>query len=93
MRIHPLLNWSELDIWKYIEKEKIPVNSLYFSKNGERFRSLGCVPCTKSFPSTASNICEIIKELKVSQSSERGGRLSSREQLEIMQRLRAMGYF
>tara|TARA_Y100000310_G_C20670869_1_gene810209 strand:+ start:119 stop:913 length:795 start_codon:yes stop_codon:yes gene_type:complete len=93
MRIHPLLNWSEVDIWKYIEKENIPVNPLYFSKKGERFRSLGCIPCTKSFSSTASNIGEIIEELKVSQSSERGGRLSSREQLEVMQRLRAMGYF
>ena len=34
IRIHPLLGWTELDIWKYIKREKIPIVNLYFSKNG-----------------------------------------------------------
>ena len=47
-RVHPLLNWTEKDIWEYIKKENIPVSSLYFAKNGKRFRSIGCEPCTRA---------------------------------------------
>jgi sulfate adenylyltransferase subunit 2 len=32
MRIFPLSNWTELDIWHYIRRERIPVVSLYFSQ-------------------------------------------------------------
>lgn len=32
MRVFPLSNWTELDVWRYIQKEKIPVVPLYFSK-------------------------------------------------------------
>ena len=32
MRIFPLSNWTELDVWRYIEQEKIPVASLYFAE-------------------------------------------------------------
>ena len=31
LRVFPLSNWTELDIWQYIEREQIPVVSLYFS--------------------------------------------------------------
>jgi len=31
IRVFPLSNWTELDIWKYIGREKIPVVPLYFS--------------------------------------------------------------
>lgn len=31
LRVFPLSNWTELDVWKYIEYEKIPVVPLYFS--------------------------------------------------------------
>ena len=47
IRIHPLLHWTELNIWEYIERENIPVIPLYFAnEKGERYRSLGCAPCT-----------------------------------------------
>ena len=32
MRVFPLSNWTELDIWRYVEQENIPVVPLYFSK-------------------------------------------------------------
>jgi sulfate adenylyltransferase subunit 2 len=32
MRVFPLSNWTELDVWRYIERENIPVVPLYFSK-------------------------------------------------------------
>lgn len=32
MRVFPLSNWTELDVWRYIERENIPVVPLYFSR-------------------------------------------------------------
>jgi sulfate adenylyltransferase subunit 2 len=32
MRVFPLSNWTEIDIWRYIEREALPVVSLYFAK-------------------------------------------------------------
>jgi sulfate adenylyltransferase subunit 2 len=32
MRVFPLSNWTELDVWRYIELEKIPVVPLYYAK-------------------------------------------------------------
>lgn len=33
MRVFPLSNWTEIDIWEYILEEKIPVVSLYYAKD------------------------------------------------------------
>jgi sulfate adenylyltransferase subunit 2 len=35
IRVFPLSNWTELDIWRYIELEKIPVVPLYFARERE----------------------------------------------------------
>ena len=32
MRVFPLSNWTEIEIWQYIEQESIPVVPLYFAK-------------------------------------------------------------
>ncbi|WP_336485639.1 sulfate adenylyltransferase subunit CysD [Methylobacterium nigriterrae] len=32
LRVFPLSNWTELDIWLYIEQERIPIVPLYFAK-------------------------------------------------------------
>ncbi len=32
MRVFPLSNWTELDVWSYIRREKVPVVPLYFAK-------------------------------------------------------------
>lgn len=42
MRIHPILHFSEADIWRYLNTRKAPYCSLY--RKG--YRSLGCEPCT-----------------------------------------------
>src|SRR5262249_13540069 len=31
MRVYPLSNWTELDVWRYIAAEEIPVEPLYFA--------------------------------------------------------------
>ena len=40
IRIHPILHWNEIDIWSYIEREKIPLVDLYFSRNGKGTEAL-----------------------------------------------------
>ena len=35
MRVFPLSNWTELDVWRYIERERIPVVPLYFAAERE----------------------------------------------------------
>lgn len=54
VRVFPLSNWTELDIWRYSEREQIPLAPLYFAQvrpvverdgmlivmDGERFRLL-----------------------------------------------------
>jgi len=32
MRVFPLSNWTELDVWRYIQRESIPIPDLYFAK-------------------------------------------------------------
>lgn len=32
MRVFPISDWTELDVWLYIQQNDIPVNSLYFAK-------------------------------------------------------------
>ena len=31
MRVFPVSNWTELDIWNYIRREKIELPSIYFA--------------------------------------------------------------
>ena len=41
IRVFPLSNWTELDIWQYIYLEQIPIPSLYFSKEREVVEYMG----------------------------------------------------
>lgn len=91
-RIHPLLHMTELDIWEYTKKDNIPISDLYLSKNGKRFRSIGCLPCCGPVDSTAGSIDEIIEEIKTTDTSERAGRAQDKEDAYTMQKLRALGY-
>ena len=92
LRVHPLLHWTEIDIWRYIEREKIPVVDLYFAKNGKRYRSLGDQDITNPIVSNASTITEIIEELETTTAPERAGRAMDRETEDAFERLRAAGY-
>jgi sulfate adenylyltransferase subunit 2 len=92
IRVHPILDWTEVDIWEYIRRESIPVIDLYFSRNGYRYRSLGCAPCTSRIRSDARNVSEIIEELKATRTSERSVRAQDQEGSYAMQQLRVNGY-
>ena len=96
VRIHPLLDWTELNIWEYIERETIPTVSLYYNQgDGKRYRSLGCYPCTFPVESTARNPREIIEELrtgKFANIAERSGRAQDKDDGGGLETLRRDGY-
>jgi sulfate adenylyltransferase subunit 2 len=92
MRIHPILHWRELDVWEYIKREGMPIHPMYFAKNGKRYRSLGCEPCTLPIESSAANVDDIVNELKTTKIAERSGRAQDKEKVFTMQKLRALGY-
>jgi sulfate adenylyltransferase subunit 2 len=122
MRIFPLSNWTEYDVWDYIAAEDIPVVPLYFAaprpvvrragtwimlddhrlplNPGEvaetkmvRFRTLGCYPLSGAVESTATNLAEIIAEMRLARSSERQGRLIDSDAEASMERKKREGYF
>ena len=122
IRVFPLSNWTELDVWLYIELEKIPIIPLYFAKKRQvidrkgvlimldderfplkkedkpfleniRFRTLGCYPLSGAIRSRASTVKEIIKEMLVSENSEREGRVIDYDVEGSMETKKKEGYF
>lgn len=96
VRIHPLLDWTELNLWEYIEREEIPIVDLYFDRGeGKRYRSLGCFPCTTPVESTAKTVHEIVEELrsgKFANIAERSGRAQDKDDGGGLETLRRDGY-
>ncbi len=119
VRVFPLSNWTELDIWTYIKKENISVVPLYFAqkrkmlkRNGvlvridefntpkeeeeiiedwSRFRTLGCSPSTGAILSKATNLDEIIEEIRLTRFSERQSRAIDNS--SSMECKKKQGYF
>ena len=92
VRIHPLLEWTELDVWRYVAREGVPVCELYFARSGKRFRSLGERDITEPIVSDATTVEEIIAELTSTRQPERAGRTMDHETEDAFERLRAAGY-
>ena len=122
IRVFPISNWTELDVWQYIYLEGIPIVPLYFAakrpvveKDGVkimvddermpigpddvikeemvRFRTLGCYPLTGAVNSTATTLEEIIKEMLLSRTSERQGRVIDNDSAGSMEKKKIEGYF
>ena len=122
LRVFPLSNWTELDVWQYVHLENIPVVPLYFAaprpvverdgalivvddermrlRPGEvpalrrvRFRTLGCWPLSGAIESNATTLPEIIREMLLTRSSERQGRLIDHDGEASMERKKQEGYF
>src|SRR5450432_2921811 len=56
IRVFPLSNWTELDVWQYIRQEDIPLPSLYFAHQREVVRRGGAlVPVTHLTPAAADD--------------------------------------
>jgi len=43
VKVNPILDFTETDVWRYLAINQIPVNPLY----AQGYRSLGCEPCSK----------------------------------------------
>lgn len=122
LRVFPLSNWTELDIWQYIQRESIPLPSLYFAAErpvvrrdgalimvdddrlplapGEvpelrrvRFRTLGCYPLTGAIESDADTLPAVIREMLLTRSSERQGRVIDQDSTSSMEQKKREGYF
>jgi sulfate adenylyltransferase subunit 2 len=92
VRVHPLLHWTEIDIWRYTQRENIPIVPLYLSRNGQRYRSLGEKNITTPIESNASTIDEIVAELERTRTPERAGRAMDHDSEASFEQLRASGY-
>ena len=104
IRVFPLSNWTELDVWQYIYLEAIPVVPLYFAKvrpvierDGMlimvRFRTLGCYPLTGAVESESVDLEGILTELFTATTSERQGRLIDHDGAGSMEKKKIEGYF
>ena len=93
VRVQPLLDWTEVDIWRYIQREKIPIPQMYFARNGKRL-SFARLHARSHIRSRAlpSTIDEIIAELEATKTSERAGRAQDHHERNAMQKLRARGF-
>ncbi len=92
LRVHPILHWTEIDIWAYSLREGIPIIPLYLARDGKRYRSLGDVDITFPVASEARSIEEIIAELDTTRTPERAGRAMDHEAEDAFERLRVAGY-
>jgi sulfate adenylyltransferase subunit 2 len=94
--VHPLLDWTEVDVWSYIARENMPTVDLYYDQGtGKRYRSLGCGPCTAMVASTARTAAEIVEELTtgaLARVAERAGRAQDAEDGGGLETLRREGY-
>ncbi|MCP5382469.1 MAG: sulfate adenylyltransferase subunit CysD [Kordiimonadaceae bacterium] len=122
IRVFPLSNWTELDIWQYIHQENISIVPLYYAaerpvvrrdgqlimvdddrmpiNKGEeilhrkvRFRTLGCYPLTGAVESDADTLEAIIREMLLSHTSEREGRVIDKDVDASMEQKKKEGYF
>jgi sulfate adenylyltransferase subunit 2 len=122
IRVFPLSNWTELDVWLYIYQREIPIVPLYLAAqrpvvqrdgtlimvdderfrfaDGERpqtrkvrFRTLGCYPLTGAVESDAEDLAGVIREMLLTTSSERQGRVIDHDTTASMERKKREGYF
>jgi sulfate adenylyltransferase subunit 2 len=104
IRVFPLSNWTELDIWQYILAEGIEIVPLYLAAprptverdgtilmvDDDRFRlRLGEQPVE----SEAASLEAVIQEMLLTTSSERQGRAIDHDQAASMEKKKREGYF
>jgi sulfate adenylyltransferase subunit 2 len=62
IRVFPLSNWTELDIWHYIHIEKIPIVPLYFAKEREMIvRGNSLIPVEHNYPLLPGEKPQLVK--------------------------------
>jgi phosphoadenosine phosphosulfate reductase len=46
VKLNPLAEWTEEEVWDYVRDRDLPVNALY----AQGYSSIGCAPCTRAVP-------------------------------------------
>lgn len=62
-RVFPISNWTELDVWRYIEHEKIEVPSVYFAHEREVFTRDGVILAATKFIKRREG--ETVRKMKI----------------------------
>lgn len=120
VRVFPISNWTELDVWEYIKKENLEIPSIYFAhsrvvyqRQGQwmpvndfnpeesnqkevkkvRFRTVGDMSCTAAVLSEATDLSDVIEEIRASTFSERGARMDDKRSEGAMEERKKVGYF
>ena len=59
IRVFPISNWTELDVWQYIQRENVPLPEIYFSHRRQVVRRNGAlVPVTELTPPREGDVIE-----------------------------------
>jgi len=62
IRVFPLSNWTEMDVWHYIHEEKIPVVDLYFAKKRPMYvRGDSLLPIEQAFVTRPGEQPQMVK--------------------------------
>jgi sulfate adenylyltransferase subunit 2 len=62
IRVFPLSNWTEMDVWQYIHEENIPVVDLYFAKERPMYiRGDSLLPTEQSFVARLGEQPQLVK--------------------------------
>jgi sulfate adenylyltransferase subunit 2 len=62
IRVFPLSNWTEMDVWQYIHEEKIPVVDLYFAKERPMYvRGEALLPIEQAFVARKGEEPQMVK--------------------------------
>ena len=108
IRVFPLSNWTELDVWQYIRRPIVEINGNLIMVDDDRmpeelrrqarmrkvrFRTLGCYPLTGAVESDADTIEKIVEEMMTTTKSERTTRVIDFDQEGSMEQKKREGYF
>jgi len=103
IRVFPLSNWTELDVWSYIERDGLLLADNPHVPRGEdeplftatvRYRTVGDMTGTGAVSSTAATVAEVITEVAATRITERGQtRGDDRVSEAAMEDRKREGYF
>ena len=94
VRIHPLLHWTELNVWEYIEREKVPViPALFRQQPGRALTAASAAPPAPSRSNpTRARSARSSRSCAHTKTPERAGRAQDKESEDAFEKLRRDGY-
>jgi len=94
VRVNPLLDLCEADVWYAIRHFGLPMCPEYFAIDGKRYRSLGDWPITTPIDSHAETIDQVCEEVDHTLIPERACRAKQDRSVKFgMEKLRKAGFF